>query len=262
MANVKLLLTDLGASGTWSTDSAVSILPVSNLAGASRRKVWRSTATGTVGAYAQADLGAATSCDLLAFLGVNWTAAATVALKSSANADMSSPDLDVSLSSSGLTPYLDTTSKQFVYPLPATSTRRYWRATVTDTSLSYIEAGKGIIGAATVPTRNFSHEWRKFIQDDSTVTRSFGGETYVNVRSISRGVELEFKALTQAEADGFAATLLQSFGISAPIMVVLNYDATAIARDTYHGLLQEPPEIVHSSGVLRTLRLRLLERLG
>lgn len=262
MANVKILTTDLAASGTWSADSALSTLPVLNLAGASRRKVWRSLSTGTVGAYAQCDLGSALAVDVVAFLGVNWTTGATVAIKSSANADMSSPDLDVSLSSSGLTPYLDTATKQFVYPLSATSTRRYWRVTVTDAAVSYIEAGKAVIGPVTVPTRNFSPDWRRFVDDTSSVTRAFGGETYVNVRSIARGIELEFKALTQSEADGFGYTLMQSFGISAPLMVILNTDATTIARDTYHGLLQSPPEIIHSSGVLRTLRLRLLERLG
>lgn len=261
MANVKLLTTDRAASGTWSTDSAVSTLPVDNLKTESRRKVWRSVATGTTGAYAQCDFGSALSVDVVAFLGVNWSTGATVAIKSSANSDMSSPDVNVSLSSSGLTPYLDTTTKQFVYPLSATSARRYWRVTVTDTSLSYIEAGKAILGPAIVPTINFAPEWRWLSEDLSTVQRTIGGETYVNVRSIARGVEIEFRAMTAAEATGIAYTILREHGLSKPLLVVLNHDSTAIARDSIWGLAQEPSEIPYSSGVLRGLRLRVIERL-
>lgn len=260
MANVKFLTTDRAASASWSTDSEAATLPIENLAGESRRKVWRSTATGTTGAYAQADLGSALSVDVVALLNVNWTTGATVGIKSSANSDMSSPDLNVSLSSSGLTPYLDTTSKQFVYPLSSTSTRRYWRVTVTDTSLSYIEAGKMILGPVTVPTRNFSPEWSEFSEDRSIISESVGGDTFVNLRTVKRGVELELKSLTEGEATGFARTLMVTHGRSKPFLTVLSHDATAYARDSIWGLLQADPEIAYSSGVLRTLRLRILER--
>lgn len=261
MANVKFLLTDYAGLGSWSTDSEVATLPIENLGGSSIRKVWRSTTTGTVGAYAQSDMGTAHTGAVVAALNVNWTTGATVGIKSSANADMSSPDLNVSLSSSGLTPYLDTTSRQFVYPLASTSLRRYWRVTVTDTSLSYIEAGKLIIGPISDPTRNFSPEWREFSEDRSIISESVGGDTFVNLRTIKRGVEIELKALTAAEATAWARTLMVAHGQSRPFLTVLSHDATAYARDTIWGLLQAPPEIVYSSGVLRTLRLRILERL-
>ena len=261
MANVKILTTDRAASGTFSTDSAVSTLPVSYLAGDTRRKVWRSTASGSTGAYAQVDLGGAYSCNVVALLNVNWTEAATVTVKSSANSDMSSPDLNVSLSSITLTPYLDTASKQFVYPLSAASLRRYWRVTVTDSSVSYIEAGKMIVGPVDVPTRNFSPEWTEFSEDRSIVSESVGGDTFVARRVLKRGVEIELKSLTSAEAVGFARTLMTTHGISKPFLTILAHDTSYYARDTIWGHLQAPPEISYSGGVLRTLRLRILERL-
>lgn len=231
MANGAIMTADLASAGTFSAGSQVVSLPAANLGTAALAQVWRSN--GSNSTNVQVDLGTALACGAIALLFCNLTAAATFRVRTSNNSNMSSPDIDSG--TIGVSGYLNTTTRQLVYPFAAASTRRYIRIDLADATLVYIEAGKLVAGPVSQPGKNYAHGWRWGAVDPSASGTSIGGQDWAALRRIKRKVDVTFPALTDAEARGYAYDVETAIGQARPVLFMLDTASSDRGRDSIWG---------------------------
>ena len=97
---------------------------------------------------------------------------------------MSSPTYDTGVSQ--INAGVDPIYGHLIHILPTSQAGRYLRLELTDSSLTYIEAGRLFAGIKFQPGHNFAYDYKRTTLDSVRMTESEGGQTWVEV-GVQRG---------------------------------------------------------------------------
>ncbi len=217
MANVRFAYDNLidRTTTTLTASSESSTLPVGNLKNHLISKTWRTGNTLTT-EYVEIDLGSAQSVTC-AIIGGHTLTSSDSGIKIEANT-----------SNSWGTPAF---SQSFTWdsgPMPlffSSQTYQYWRLVFTKSSASETrDIGKIFLGQYFEPTKNIARESLSINRRDlSRSGRAIGGQTYADVRSQYRRINMSFQNVSQSQFDlfdSFAATV----GTHTPFWVSIDHD--------------------------------------
>jgi hypothetical protein len=269
--NIAVAWANIAGNATVATSSAATAMPASLLQQEDISRHWRSAA----GTSATIDLTFATtqSADTFDILGTNGTAAMTVRIELSNTALGNHEIWDSGTLSTNLIDSLFLTSLRLrgedalVLASAVKSGWKYCRITLTDASLSYIEAGYLFIGTRSVFTYNpeWGMAWQVVDPSEKKTTR--GGQTKVIVKQSYRQLDLTLGFLTETQRASIALPLDLANGSRTPVLVITAPDSTTLGRDSVFGFLNETaPMPVQSvfgpdAAPMYTRQFRIIERL-
>lgn len=255
MANVILGYRDRVAGGTVTASTELPTLPAVNL----RHPFlspnrWRSTANA---ASILVDFGASYTIGCVALLKTNGTAAATFRLRLSASSDLSTPTYDTG--SPEILAGVDPDYGHLIHVLAAPAAGRYLGLGLTDSSLSYIEAGRLWAGTKFQPTHNFEFGVRDAMLDSTRFAAAEGGQTWVETGVTQREIRLSLPALTTSEIRG-DIDALRRLGRGQDVLAVLDPASSNLGRDSIFGLITDNLTSQHTGPFRHALDLIILER--
>ena len=197
-------------------------LPVSNLKDRQLSKVWRTLNADPNWTWFTCDFGVVRQIDVFALLSTNLTSSGKIRIRLASDPYFYSVVYDSGLQqawpilpSFGVKPWGVWTwgesigsiesppdlKPNCVFVLPSSYSARYMRVDISDSlnPSGYIQAGRCYAGPKFQPTKNISYGWEIGYLDDSTFSKSLGGQTYANILPRYREVKLTFEYLTQEE---------------------------------------------------------------
>lgn len=255
MANVVLGYSDHVAGGTVTASTELPTLPAINLQHpfmAPNR--WRSTANV---ATIDVDFGAAYSNGVIALLKSNLTAAATFRLRLSNSPSMTPTVYDTGVSQ--INAGVDTHYGNLIHILPTAQSSQYLRLELTDSSLTYIEAGRLFSGAKFQPSHNYAYDYKRTTLDSVRFTESESGQNWTEVGVRKEEVRLHFEALTDAEVQSDFA-FIRLTGRHKDVLAVLNPASSNLGRDSIFGQITENLSDQHSGFNRHMADLVIVER--
>jgi hypothetical protein len=244
---------------TISATNALSSLPATNLAKPHLTRLWR-TSAGITTADIVADLGGIYTTGWTALANTNLSAAGTVRVRASA----SNPEVSSSLlyDSGTLSPAIDPAYRLFVHLFTGSVSVRYLRLTLTDATLSYLQAGRWWAGRVLQsPRSSYEYGWQALARDLSVRSVSETGQVYVEQRGIQRGVRLTMPSLTETDRQSHAEILQRLTSVGDDVMIMRDPDASNLARETIIGPLEELPAITQPSFQRYSMTMTVFERL-
>lgn len=258
MARLAMLYCNIADAGTVAADHAVSTLPAAFLQQPHLAQVWRTPAETTTSAVA-VDLGSAMTVRIVALFGLNLSAAGTARIKlSNTNG---SGDADV-YDSTLLDPAgVDPDYRALIAVLGQDYSARWVRIELADDSLSYLEAGRLVVGPAWLPDYNYARDAERLGDDPSIVERTLGGQEWVDTLPVRRGIRLRLPAVSETERQAHYDAILRYAGRRHEVLVILDPEATNIAQETFFGRLQQVPSLRLYAHRLHELPMELMESL-
>ena len=196
MANAFLGYNNIVDDGTLTSNSQQSTLAITNLQTRHLTEIWR--AAGNTSVNIDLDAGSSKLVAAIWMGGTNLTGATNGMVIKASDVKIG----DSELLNSTITPNVSTTRDTLIRVLAAAITARYWRITLTDTGVTFIEAGRLFMGPILRPANNvfWSLPFR-------TITRTerkemLGGQTNVYGRPSIRECDFRWGSLTEAELYG------------------------------------------------------------
>lgn len=255
MANAVLGYDDAVDRGTVTASSQVLTLPAVNLQHPHLSpKVWRSI--GNVETL-NCDFGLDRLVDVVALLACNFTQAATWRIRLDSDAGFAAPHL---YDSGTVLTGIDLTYKACIHVLPARTTARYLRIDLSDTGLSYLQAGRWVAMRGWRMTRNYGWGFRERWDDRSRQSIAESGQIWVDRGPAFRIVSFPLNAVTEAET----RSDVQHLGRTArarDVLFVTDPDSANLGRDSVFGLLESPPEPRFDRPGYHSMPLTIQERL-
>lgn len=198
---------DVGVSYTpvLSAGSWVAGLPLTNLQDRRLAKVARSTNDDAASTLFNIDLGVARSVGLLALVGHNLSAGATVRWKGGTSAGAADvyDSTALALSFAAVSAEdRDGINFSVVHIPAAVQSARYWRVEIVDTANvdTYVEIGRLVIAAKYQPTINMSYGAKLGLEDDTERTVTDGGAAVYQEKAVRRTQRLVLDHIAEAEA--------------------------------------------------------------
>jgi hypothetical protein len=245
-----------GASLSTSTNGELASLPATNVQVEHVGRKWRSGAVSAASLIF--DMGASVTCDTLAMLGTNLSAAGTIWVRAS-DADpaaQSSLLLDTGDIAAGVKAGYGAIYKSF-----ASTTARYWRVRPSDGSLSYIEAGRVFLGPSWAPSVPQLFEWAPVVLDATVLGRSYGGQSYADQRPKRRGLMFTLDYMNEAEMYGNAFRLGWEQGITGDVLAIPDIAGSYLSEQAVFGQLQANEPLFHRKPQIYRQKFTLIERL-
>ncbi len=210
-------------SGTYTASASSPQLPVSNLANRQLSKVWRTLSVVPADTWLTCDFGAVRQIDVIALLAHNITSVGQWRIRLSNDSTFSTSIYDSglqkawpSMSSFGVKPWGVFTWGEALgsFEIPAdlkpnsilvlddSVNAQYLRIDISDATNAdgYIQAGRCYAGPKYQPTKNISYGWENGYIDESEVSKSIGGQTYIDEKSRYRVVSINLEFLAEEEA--------------------------------------------------------------
>lgn len=284
-AFVALNRVDAEHGGVVTAGAALAGLPAANLQDRQISRVARIPSVSSASTWWQVDFGQNRIVDIVALLAHNLTQAATWRVRLSLASDMSSPLYDSGtvdawppvggfgnlpwgvfswgneLSSNELAFY----SGQSFAILPDSVTARYLRVDIVDTSntAGYIEAGRLVAGPAWFPSRNLLYGWSIGWQDDSTVDKSLGGQTFVDQKPLYRVLRFALTGIEEAELMSNSFDFLQRRkGLSGDLLFIPQPQRPEmLLHEAIYGRLRSMTPVTNPSVGVRAQEFELEELL-
>ena len=128
---------------------------------------------------------------------------------------------------------------------------KYVSIEIKDTAApEYFEVGRIVVGKAWKPSRNMSRGWTLTYKDPSKVTRSLGGQTYVDTLSKYRSIKFNLKYLTEDEIFENALELDRTKGSSGDVLIYTDTTAPAhkLFKQTVYGRIAKISPMKHNIG--------------
>jgi hypothetical protein len=272
MANNIIISTDNyvdDSTSTLTVDSELTALPKENLQNLQIVKVWR---TGAVtSAQIDLDLGSSKILDLLALINHNFTITATIRWRVSTVSDFSTTQYDSGTvdvwqptEPFGASPWgvfiwgSKPTAEQAALFTPNTFAfisdaviGRYIRVNITDTDSTdgYLQAGRFIVGPSYQPSINYANGVEFEFIDNSRVTKSRGGQTFVDEIEKFRRVRFDLINLPESEIFGSIFNKMDRVkGISKDVLVIPQPDETSTwLTQNIYGRIAATSPIVNSA---------------
>jgi hypothetical protein len=126
---------------------------------------------------------------------------------------------------------------------------KFIKIDIQDTaSPSYFEVGRVVVGKAWKPSRNMSRGWTLTYKDPSKITRSLGGQTYVDTLNKYRSVKFNLKYLTEEEIFENALELDRTKGSSGDVLIYTDTKAPAhkLFKQTIYGRIAKISPMKHN----------------
>ncbi len=246
------------AASALTVSSEIATLPGANVQQPHVSRKWH-TAAAVKDAYLLFDLGSSLSCALFAALGTNLTAAATVRIRCAESvADVTAAPLyDSTAVNAGVVAGYGAAYKSFT-----AQAARYWRLDFTDATLpDNIQVGRVFLGPKWTPSINQLYGWRVRVKDDSKVARSYGGQSYVDVRPQTRVLKFELDYMSEAEMYGNAFAMARTNGLVSDILVIPDSAGTYLSQQAVWGLLSASEPLVHRIPLIYRQAFTVEERL-
>jgi len=268
------------STSTLTVDSEVSSLPKENLQDLQIVKVWRSSSTS---AQIDIDLGTVKILDLMSIINNNFSTSATIRWRVSTASDFSTTVYDTGVvdvwqpvepfgsSPWGLFRWGGIPSEEqislytrntFTFIANAVF-GRYVRIEISDASNpdGYLQAGRLIVGPAYQPTVNYANGVEFEFVDNSRVTKSRGGQTFVDEVEKFRKMSFDLINLPEAEMFGNIFNNMDRVkGVSKDVLVIPQPDdsQTWITQNIY-GRISEISPIVNTALDYYTRRIEIEE---
>lgn len=228
------------SAGSW-----LAALPLPNLQDRRLAKVARSTDAASGSTEFNIDLGVARDVRVLALVGHNLTAAATVRWKGGTTlggAEVYDPGA-VAMSFSAVSAE-DRVGINFphVHLPPSTQNARYWRCVITDTANpnGYVQIGRLVIAGGYQPTVNMSYGAKLGLETDTKRDVTDGGAAIYQEKPVRRSVSFVLENMAQAEAFANAWKIQRLLGASGQLMFVFDAaDTTLLHERSFLGVLRE-----------------------
>lgn len=223
--------------GTIDVVDAVSTLPGTFLQSPQLGKVWRTPATVFASAI-KLDLGQPRSVDCISVLACNLTAGGVTRVMLS-NVDALSGELyDTTAINAGVDPVY----KTLTHVLPSTVSARYVRVELYDDNLSYLEAGRLVVGSLWVPNHNYERgSIERGTVDDSVAELAMNNEAWVDERPIRRRVSFALPWVSEDERATHVDAMGRLAGRHRDVLVVVNSSAANLGQETYWGRMTGSP---------------------
>lgn len=246
----------LDAATITSVGSQIASLPAVNVQQVHLSRKWH-TAAAVTSSFIVIDFGAAVSPRILAVLGTNLTASATYRLRGSATSDgITSPVYDSGTVSAGVK-----TGYGAIYKAISTGTARYWRLDLTDATLANLQIGRVVLAPSWSPTVNMQYEWSVTALDETRIVRSYGGQSYPDVRPKRRVLSFVLDYMSESEMYTNAFALAMANGVSTDVLAVPSLSSTFLSEQSVWGqIMQSEPLIEPRIGLFRQ-RFSVAERL-
>lgn len=208
---------------TYGVSSASSPLPVSNLANRQLSKVWRTLNTLPTWTWFVCNFGSVRQIDVVSLLAHNITATGQWRVRLSNDPTFATSIYDSglqkawpSMSSFGVKPWgtwswgealgafevPEDITPSSILILSSSVNAQYLRVDISDevNPAGYIQAGRCYAGPKYQPSKNISYGWEIGYRDESEVTKSIGGQTYVDEKTKYRVVSINLEYLTEEES--------------------------------------------------------------
>lgn len=128
---------------------------------------------------------------------------------------------------------------------------KFIRIDIKNTSAQeYFEIGRVVVGHSWRPTRNMSRNWQLTYKDPSKITRSLGGQTYVDTLSKYRQVKFTLKYITEDEIFENALELDRIKGSSGDVLIYTDTQAPThkLFKQTIYGRISKISPMKHNIG--------------
>jgi hypothetical protein len=256
VANILIAWDNKADAATLTAGSEISTLPATNVQNEHLSKKWHTD--GVNSSNLTLDMGSSVACALLGVLGTNLTAAATLRLRASDTdpTATSSLLLDTGTIAAGVKAGYGAAYKSF-----ASTTARYWRLDLTDTSLSNLQVGRLFLGPRWQPTINMELDWSVVPLDESEVEESYGGQEYANERPQRRVLRFALGFMNEAEMYGNPFAMARANGIVRDVLAIPDIDGSYLSEQAVWGRLATSEPLVNDRlGIFRQ-RFQVRERL-
>lgn len=191
------------------------------------------------------DMLASVDCALLAVRASNLTAAATLRLRASDSdaTGVTGEKYDSTTINAGAKAGYGDAYLSF-----ASATARYWRLDMVDASLSILQVGRVFLGPKWAPVKALEYGWSMVSQDPSKVTKSYGGQSFVDVLPAPRIIQFTLNYQSEAEMYGNAFAMARANGVAKDVLAV-NDTAGAgyLSEQSVYGLCTASEPIVRAS---------------
>lgn len=226
-------------TNTLSSSGAIVLAQPTVLRNPHVGKKWRDNATST---WVLLDLGTSELVDTVMLAGVSGVNP-TFRVKFS-SLDPTLGNLHDSGAITGV-PYFDPDYGLFVYLLSAPVNARYIRVDISESGVSYIEAGRMYVGARDTFEINFQTPWTRSPVRSSVNTVGVGGQTYVDLRSGYWTTTAPFEFLTADEAFSFIEDISVAIVNTGhkDMLWIKDPASSNLSRDCTWGYLDKDPAV-------------------
>tara|TARA_R110002153_G_scaffold1650_1_gene8480 strand:+ start:209 stop:1057 length:849 start_codon:yes stop_codon:yes gene_type:complete len=263
MSNILISSVNYVDTGTATVDNAVSTLPITNLQDRQLVKIWRNSQKTAV---INVDFGAAKIIDFAALVKHNISQTGTIRWRFSNASDFSTTVYDSGFVKAwsrveefGTLPWGVFSWGGFINPSIAVNyaissfdiqasavAARYMRIDISDNDNTdnYLQAGRLIAGPAYQPSINYSNGVQFEFMDDSRITKSRGGQTFIDEVERYRRIRFELVNIPQAEIfDNVFNNLDRLRGTSQDILVIPqpNDSTTWLTQNIYGRVTRTSP---------------------
>lgn len=248
---------DRVATATALTSAAADpAFPAANLATGQPGEVFRSN-VGTTTAAILVDLGAQVSMQAIFVGACNLTAAGTWRVRLST---VDATGVAGNAYDSGTVSVGTMSEARILGVLPSDATGRYLLVNLTDSSLTYLEAG--LLRAMVVwnPARGYAFGSKRLYQDNSKVKKGPNGQQWPLLGPIQRGIQWSMPVISLVEWTASGKPLTRWSGLSRDVLVCLDSAASDLGAETYFGLLEEVPEWERFAPGFYSAEFRLFDR--
>lgn len=249
---------NLADDAVVSATSEQSSAPGANVQNAHVSKKWIAV-EGVNSASLIVDMRASVACAILAVLGSNMTGAATLRLRAS---DSDSTGVTGELYDSTLITAGAKAGYGAAYLSFVSAAARYWRLDLADASLTTLQVGRVFLGPKWTPAVNHSFGWSVTPQDESKITRSYGGQSFADVRPQRRIIQFTLSWNSEAEMYGNAFAMERANGIVKDVLAVNDIAAAGyLSEQSVFGLCSASEPLVNENYGIFRQNFQIEERL-
>lgn len=260
--NAGLSQTPTYSGGSWSAS-----LPLTNLSDRRVSKVARSTDALAASTLANIDLVTARSIGVLALVGHNLSAGATIVWKGGTTLGgaevYNSGSLSMSFSAATAEDR-DGIDFAHVHIPSSLQSARYWRFEITDTSNAdgYVEIGRLVIAGKFQPTTNMDYGTGLGLEDDTVRKVTDGGGAIYQEKSVRRTQRLVLNHMAEAEALGTAWKMERLLGKKRQLFYVHDTaDTTYLHERSFLAVMRELSGIEYPYASRHSTAIELVEEL-
>ena len=206
------------------------------------------TVAGVTAATLLFDMGSSVACAILAVLGTNLTTAATFRLRGSDSDATGVTGEKYDSGTLNASSYGVKTGYGNVYLSFTSAAARYWLLNLSDASVPLLQVGRVFLGPKWTPTLNQGFGWSVTPQDESKVTRSYGGQAFVDERPQRRIIQFTLNFISEAEMYANAFAMARASGVARDVLAVNDIAASGyLAEQAVYGLCTASEPLVHEN---------------
>lgn len=239
--------------------SEVSTLPGANVQQPHLSQQWQ-TVTGVKAATLLLDLQTSMSCAVMALLGTNLTTASTIRLRGS---DSDPTGVTGEKYDSGtITPAGIKSGYGNGYLSFTAAAARYWLINISDATVAdNLEVGRLVLGPKWTPTQSQGFGWSVTPKDPSRVSKSYGGQSFPDVRPQVRVIQFTLEFMTADEMYGNAFAIARENGVVTDVLAINDTASSWLAEQAVWGLAQASEPLENYELGLFRQRFTIEERL-